>query len=70
MESPICRCVTAVISDFEMVRKSTRGYDPFDVLRDEPNFIVRAGGVEAAAAYLDRARDRNNTGGDGQLASL
>jgi len=51
-----------VISDFEMVRKSTRGYDPFDVLKDEPNFIVRAGGVEAAAAYLDRARDRNNTG--------
>jgi hypothetical protein len=50
-----------VISDFEMVRKSTRGYDPFEVLKEEPNFIVRAGGVEAAAAYLDRARDRHNT---------
>ncbi len=50
-----------VISDFEMVRKSTRGYDPFEVLKEEPNFIVRAGGVEAAAAYLDKARDRHNT---------
>ena len=50
-----------VISDFEMVRKSTRGYDPFEVLKDEPNFIVRAGGVEAAASYLDKARDRHNT---------
>ena len=50
-----------VILDFELARKSTRGYDPFDVLKDEPNFIIRAGGVEAAAAYLDKARDRNNT---------
>jgi len=50
-----------VISDFEMARKSTRGYDPFDVLKDEPNMIVRAGGVEPLAAYLDKARDRHNT---------
>ena len=51
----------AVVSDFETVRKSTRGYDPFDVLKDEPNMIVRAGGVEPLAAYLDKARDRHNT---------
>ena len=51
----------AVVLDLEMARKSTRGYDPFEVLKDEPNFIVRAGGVEAAAAYLDKARDRHNT---------
>jgi len=50
-----------VISDFEMVRKSTRGYDPFEVLKDEPNMIVRAGGVEPLAAYLDKARDRHST---------
>ncbi len=50
-----------VILDFELARKSTRGYDPFDVLKDEPNFIVRAGGIEAAAAYLDKARDRHKT---------
>ncbi len=50
-----------VILDFEMARKSTRGYDPFDVLKDEPNMIVRAGGVEAAAAYLDKAQARHNT---------
>ncbi len=51
----------AVVLDFELARKSTRGYDPFDVLKDEPNMIVRAGGVEAAATYLDKARDRHNT---------
>jgi hypothetical protein len=51
----------AVVLDFEVARKSTRGYDPFDVLKDEPNMIVRAGGVEPLAAYLDKARDRHNT---------
>ncbi len=50
-----------VILDFEIARKSTRGYDPFEVLKDEPNMIARAGGVEANAAYLDKARDRHNT---------
>ena len=50
-----------VVLDFEMARKSTRRYDPFDVLKDEPNIIVRAGGVEANTAYLDKARDRHNT---------
>ena len=50
-----------VILDFETARKSTRGYDPFDVLKDEPNMIVRAGGVEANTAYLDKARGRHNT---------
>ena len=50
-----------VILDFELARQSTRGYDPFDVLKDEPNMIVRAGGAEANAAYLDKARDRHNT---------
>ncbi len=51
----------AVVLDFEIARKSTRGFDPFDVLKDEPNMIVRAGGVEPLAAYLDKARDRHNT---------
>ncbi len=50
-----------VVLDFEMARKSTRRYDPFDVLKDEPNMIVHAGGVEANTAYLDKARDRHNT---------
>jgi len=50
-----------VILDLKIARQSTRGYDPFDVLKDEPNFIIRAGGVEAAAAYLDKARDRHDT---------
>ncbi|MFV1998499.1 MAG: hypothetical protein ACC641_10875 [Acidiferrobacterales bacterium] len=51
----------AVILDFETARKSKRGYETFEVLKDDPNMIVRAGGVEPLAAYLDKARDRNNT---------
>ncbi len=51
----------AVVLDFEMARQSKRGYEHFDVLKDEPNMIVRAGGVEPLAAYLDRFRDRHNT---------
>jgi len=50
-----------VIFDYEMARKSTRGYDTFEVLKDEPNLIVRAGGIEPLAAYLDKFRDRHNT---------
>jgi hypothetical protein len=50
-----------VILDFEMARKSLRGYETFENLKDEPNMIVRAGGVEANIAYLDRFRDRHNT---------
>ena len=50
-----------VILDFDMARKATRGYVPFEVLADDPNMIVRAGGVEANTTYLDKARDRHNT---------
>jgi hypothetical protein len=50
-----------VILDFEMARKSTRGYESFEVLKNEPNMIVRAGGVEPLAAYLDKFRDRHDT---------
>jgi len=50
-----------VILDFEMAKKSKSGYETFDALRDEPNMIVRAGGIEPLAAYLDKARDRHNT---------
>ncbi len=50
-----------VILDFEMARKSKTGYERFEVLKDEPIMIVRAGGVEPLAAYLDKARDRHST---------
>ncbi|HHH82023.1 MAG TPA: hypothetical protein ENL35_03430, partial [Chloroflexi bacterium] len=50
-----------VILDFELAKKSKNGYETFDALRDEPNMIVRAGGIEPLAAYLDKARDRHNT---------
>ncbi len=50
-----------VILDFELARQSLRGYEEFEVLKDDPNMIVRAGGVEANAVYLDKFRDRHNT---------
>ncbi len=48
----------AVVLDFETARKCRNGYQAFDDLKDDPLMILRAGGVEAAAAYLDKARDR------------
>ncbi len=50
-----------VILDFELARKSKNGHERFEVLKDDPNMIVRAGGVEANAAYLDKYRARHNT---------
>ena len=50
-----------VILDYELARQSLRGYGEFEVLKDDPNMIVRAGGVEANAAYLNKFRDRHNT---------
>ena len=50
-----------VVLDFDIARKGRSGYESFDVLKDDPNMIVRAGGVEPLAAYLDKARNRNNT---------
>ena len=50
-----------VVLDYELARQSLRGYEDFEVLKDDPNMIVRAGGVEANAAYLDKFRDRHNT---------
>ena len=51
----------AIVMDFGVARDSTSGYVPFDDLREAPLMIARAGGAEAAAAYLDKARDRHNT---------
>ena len=50
-----------VVLDFEAAKKGVAGYVSFDVLKDDPNMIVRAGGVNPLAAYLDKARDRHNT---------
>jgi len=52
----------AVVLDFETAKKCRNGYQAFDELKDDPLMILRAGGVEAAAAYLDKARDRGNMG--------
>jgi len=50
-----------VVLDLEVAKKGARGYTSFDVLKGDPNMIVRAGGVESLAAYLDKARARHNT---------
>ncbi len=46
----------AIVMDFDMARTSKRGYASFDELKEDPLMIARAGGVEAAAAYLDKAQ--------------
>ena len=50
-----------VILDFELARQAKRGYERFDILKDEPNMIVRAGGVEPLATYLDKFQARHDT---------
>ena len=51
----------AVVMDFEMARTSKCGYASFDDLKDDPLMIVRAGGVEPLAKYLDKAQDYYGT---------
>lgn len=50
-----------VVTDFETAKSSACGYVSFDELRADPVMIARAGGVAAAAAYLDKASARKNT---------
>ena len=51
----------AVVMDFVTARNSRSGYESFDDLLDDPLLIVRAGGTEPLARYLDKAKRRNNT---------
>ena len=51
----------AVVLDLGTAKHSNNGNAAFDVLKGDPLMIVRAGGPEAAAAYLDKARDRNTS---------
>ncbi len=50
-----------VILDYELARQSLSGYVEIEVLKDDPNMIVRTGGIAANAAYLDKFQDRHNT---------
>jgi len=50
-----------VVLDFEVAKQGKRGYESFDVLKNDPIMIVRAGGIEPLAAYLDKARARHDT---------
>jgi hypothetical protein len=51
----------AVVMDFETARTSKCGLTSIDELKDDPLMIVRAGGAEAAAAYLDKAEQYYGT---------
>ncbi len=46
----------AVVMDYETARKTESGHQEIDKLYDNPLVIVRAGGVEAAKAFLDKAK--------------
>ena len=50
-----------VILDLELAQQTHRGYDTFENLRDDPNQIVRAGGVEENITYLDKYQSRHDT---------
>ncbi len=50
-----------VALDFVAAKNGKRGYESFEVLKDDPNMIIRAGGVEPLAAYLDKAKARHDT---------
>lgn len=54
------RCY-GVVLDFELAKKGKNGYVSFNILKDDSNMIVRAGGTEPLAVYLEKARDRHNT---------
>ncbi len=51
----------AVVMDFELARTSKCGFVSFDDLKKDPLMIVRAGGIDAAARYLDKAKDYYGT---------
>jgi len=50
-----------VILDFEVAKKGKKGFESFGVMKDDPNMIIRAGGVEPLKVYLDKAQKRYNT---------
>ena len=50
-----------VVLDYELARQSPSGYVEFEVLKNDPNMIVRTGGVAANVAYLDKFQARHDT---------
>ena len=59
----------AVVMDLEMAKRRSYGLRRTSTTsEDDPLMTVRAGGSEHAAAYLDKAKSRGNTGRHRQLA--
>ena len=46
----------AIVMDLDKARSSLCGFATFDHLKEDPLMIARAGGVDAASAYLDKAK--------------
>lgn len=55
-----------IVLDFALAKQTKSGYETFEVLAEDPVFICRAGGLEAAKAYLEKAKSRHNTTKMGQ----
>ena len=54
----------AVVTEIDQAEASPRGYEAFDDLRDDPLFIVYAGGADAASAYVDKVAERQSSLGN------
>lgn len=51
----------AVVTDFDTARNTESGRQKIDKLYDNPLVVIRAGGVEAAKAFLDKAKQVYNS---------
>ena len=60
----------AVVMDLDVAKSAQPGYSTFDDLRDDALMIVRAGGAEQAAAYLDKVEARGASDTTGSWHSL
>ena len=45
-----------IIMDFEIAKNSVRGFASFEELAEDPIMIARAGGIDQAAKYLEKAK--------------
>ncbi len=59
-----------IVLDFEKARDTKSDHQKFEGLYDNPLVIARAGGIEAAKLYLDRAKEKHGTEKYGQWHRL
>ena len=54
-------CRYGIVIDFDTAKMALTGNVAFDDLKEDALMIARAGGPDAAATYLERAKSRNNS---------